>query len=45
LHYLLGFDVARVAAELGIPSGTVKSRLSRSRAALAPLLTEETADA
>jgi RNA polymerase sigma-70 factor (ECF subfamily) len=45
LHYLLGFDISRVAAELGIPSGTVKSRLSRSRAALAPLLTEETADA
>ncbi len=30
-----------VAAELQVPVGTVKSRLSRAREVLAPLLTEE----
>jgi RNA polymerase sigma-70 factor, ECF subfamily len=38
LHHLLDFPVERVAAELGISVGTVKSRLARGRAALAPLL-------
>jgi RNA polymerase sigma-70 factor (ECF subfamily) len=41
LHHLVGLDVADVAAALGLPVGTVKSRLSRGRSALAPLLTEE----
>jgi RNA polymerase sigma-70 factor (ECF subfamily) len=41
LHHLVGLDVAAVAAALGLPVGTVKSRLSRGRSALAPLLTEE----
>jgi RNA polymerase sigma-70 factor (ECF subfamily) len=45
LHHLVGLDVAEVAAALGIPTGTVKSRLSRARAALAPLLSEEQAHA
>jgi RNA polymerase sigma-70 factor (ECF subfamily) len=41
LHYLADLGVAEVAAELGIPEGTVKSRLSRARARLADLLDEE----
>lgn len=41
LHYLLGLDVASIAAELRIAPGTVKSRLSRGRAGLRPLLSEE----
>lgn len=41
LHYLLGLEVTDVAQELRIPVGTVKSRLSRARALLAPLLAEE----
>jgi len=41
LHYLLGLGVAEIAAELGIAPGTVKSRLSRARATLNPLLREE----
>jgi RNA polymerase sigma-70 factor (ECF subfamily) len=35
LHHALGLPVDQVAAELGIPVGTVKSRLSRARAAAA----------
>jgi RNA polymerase sigma-70 factor (ECF subfamily) len=42
LHYLIGLDVRAVAAELRIPEGTVKSRLSKARFLLQPLLTEET---
>lgn len=45
LHHLVGLDLAAVADELGVPVGTVKSRLSRARAALAPLLREETSRA
>lgn len=41
LHYLVGLDVAAVAAQLGIPVGTCKSRLHHARAALQPLLTED----
>jgi RNA polymerase sigma-70 factor (ECF subfamily) len=37
----LGLDVAAMARHLDIPEGTVKSRLSRARAALAPLLRED----
>ncbi len=40
----LGLDVASIAAHLGVPEGTVKSRLSRARAALAPLLREDVTD-
>jgi RNA polymerase sigma-70 factor (ECF subfamily) len=42
LHHLVGLDVAQVARVLGVPTGTVKSRLTRARSALAPLLREET---
>ena len=41
LHYLLRLEVAEIAAELDIAPGTVKSRLSRARATLNPLLREE----
>jgi RNA polymerase sigma-70 factor (ECF subfamily) len=36
----VGLTVDAIAVELGVPAGTVKSRLSRARAALAPMLRE-----
>jgi RNA polymerase sigma-70 factor (ECF subfamily) len=44
LHHCVGLPVEEVAAELSVSVGTVKSRLSRGRAALAPLLREELDD-
>ncbi len=41
LHHLHDLSVAEVAELLHVPNGTVKSRLSRARAALAPLLADE----
>lgn len=41
LHHLHDLPVDEVAAALRLPVGTVKSRLSRARATLAPLLAEE----
>jgi RNA polymerase sigma-70 factor (sigma-E family) len=38
LHYLADLSVADIAAQLGVPEGTVKSRLSRARGRLAGLL-------
>lgn len=38
LHDLCGFTVPAIAVEVGIPEGTVKSRLSRGRAAVAACL-------
>jgi RNA polymerase sigma-70 factor (ECF subfamily) len=38
LHYLLDLPVAEIAAITGAPIGTIKVRLARARAALAPLL-------
>ena len=40
LHYLADRSVGEIARELGVPDGTVKSRLARSRKLLAPLLSE-----
>lgn len=42
LYYLCDLTVAQIAAETGVPVGTVKARLARGRAALAPHLTEGT---
>jgi RNA polymerase sigma-70 factor (sigma-E family) len=41
LHYLADLPLDEVAAMLGVPVGTVKSRLSRARAALAERLSTE----
>lgn len=38
LHYLADMSVVDIATQLGIPEGTVKSRLSRARDRLAGLL-------
>jgi RNA polymerase sigma-70 factor (ECF subfamily) len=38
LHYLADLSVEAIAQELGVPAGTVKSRLSRGRDALASQL-------
>ncbi len=38
LHYLADLPVDQIAEELGVPTGTVKSRLSRGREALAARL-------
>ncbi len=40
LHHLADLPTAEIAAELGIPQGTVKSRLARARTRLADLLTD-----
>ncbi|GAA2193913.1 SigE family RNA polymerase sigma factor [Micromonospora lupini] len=40
LHYLVDLPIDEVAATLGVSPGTVKSRLSRGRQALAALLTD-----
>jgi RNA polymerase sigma-70 factor, ECF subfamily len=44
LHHLLDLPVDEIASTLGVPVGTVKSRLSRARLALAPLLHEGSPD-
>jgi RNA polymerase sigma-70 factor (ECF subfamily) len=41
LHHIADLPVHQVAAEVGVPEGTVKARLSRGRAALAELLSDE----
>ena len=42
LHHLADLPVHQVAREVGVPEGTIKARLSRGRAALAALLTDDT---
>jgi RNA polymerase sigma-70 factor, ECF subfamily len=44
LHYVTGLAVEQIGAELGLPGGTVKSRLARGRAALARHLRAEEPD-
>jgi RNA polymerase sigma-70 factor (sigma-E family) len=41
LHHLADLGTAEISAELGIPEGTVKSRLARARSQLADLLNEK----
>ncbi|MCL2697348.1 MAG: sigma-70 family RNA polymerase sigma factor [Oscillospiraceae bacterium] len=41
LHYIEGFRTSEIAVMLKIPEGTVKSRLSKARAELKLLLSEE----
>lgn len=41
LHHLCDRTVAEIAAETGVPVGTVKARLARGRAALAPYLRDQ----
>jgi RNA polymerase sigma-70 factor (ECF subfamily) len=44
LHHLADLSVVDIAHELGLPDGTVKSRLSRGREALAQALADEEVD-
>ena len=44
LHYFADLTVEQIAAETGVSPGTVKSRLSRGRTAMAPLVSEFDAD-
>jgi RNA polymerase sigma-70 factor (ECF subfamily) len=41
LHHLCDLSVEQVAAETDSPTGTVKARLARGRAALAQLLSDD----
>ena len=41
LYYLEGFSVAEIADTLGVPQGTVKTRLMKARARLSVLLRED----
>jgi RNA polymerase sigma-70 factor (ECF subfamily) len=44
LHYLLGMPLPQVAASLGIPLGTAKSRLHHAVARMRPVVAEPDAD-
>ena len=41
LHHIADLPVQAVAAEVGVPEGTIKARLSRGRTALAALLADD----
>lgn len=45
LHHIVDLPVGEIAAQLHVPEGTVKARLSRGRARLAPLVHEFADDA
>ncbi|WP_427889277.1 RNA polymerase sigma factor [Kribbella sp. GL6] len=45
LHHIVDLPVREIAVQLGVAEGTVKARLSRGRAALAPLVHEFADDA
>lgn len=45
LHHLAGVPIEQIAAETGVPVGTVKTRLSRGRRSLLALLGAETTEA
>jgi RNA polymerase sigma-70 factor (ECF subfamily) len=45
LHHIADLTVREIAVQLGVPEGTVKARLSRGRARLAPLVHEFADDA
>lgn len=40
LHHIVDLPVREVAVQLGVPEGTIKARLARGRARLAPLVRE-----
>jgi RNA polymerase sigma-70 factor (ECF subfamily) len=44
LHHLVGLSVDEIADQTGTPTGTIKARLARGRAALAALLGPEPTD-
>lgn len=41
LHHIADLPVHQIAAEIGVPTGTIKARLARGRAALATLLADD----
>lgn len=43
LHHLVGMTIEEISHEIGAPTGTIKARLSRGRAALAELLKDTNA--
>ena len=45
LHHIVDLPVREIAGQLGVPEGTVKARLTRGRARLAPLVREFADDA
>jgi RNA polymerase sigma-70 factor (ECF subfamily) len=45
LHHIVDLRIREIAAQLGIPESTVKARLTRGRARLAPLVQEFADDA
>jgi RNA polymerase sigma-70 factor (ECF subfamily) len=45
LHHIVDLPIREIAAQLGVPEGTVKARLTRGRARLAPLVHEFADDA
>lgn len=45
LHHIVDLPVREIAAQLGVPEGTIKARLARGRARLAPLVHEFADDA